>query len=80
MKSGQISVLDTTEEWYNAYEKDIAVANFYYSKPTSIGKCIFIDILYSNKIIQNTDGQSTWGLLTLCPSSEDCLDFAWDLV
>ena len=48
MKSGQISVLDTTEEWYNAYEKDIAVANFYYSKPTSIGKCIFIDILYSN--------------------------------
>ena len=24
--------------WYNAFEKDIAVANFYFSKPTTIGK------------------------------------------
>ena len=45
MRTGQISVVNSQEEWYNAYEKDIAVANFYYSKPTSIGKnhlfCIF---------------------------------------
>ena len=36
--TGDISVVSSQEEWYNAYEKDIAVANFYYSKPTSIGK------------------------------------------
>ena len=23
--------------WYNAFEKDIAVANFYVSKPTALG-------------------------------------------
>ena len=46
VKSGQISVLDTTEEWYNAYEKDIAVANFYYSKPTSIGKNHLLSVAF----------------------------------
>ena len=45
MRRGQISVVDSQEEWYNAYEKDIAVANFYYSKPTSIGNNHLLSII-----------------------------------
>ena len=83
VRGDQIRVVDSQEEWYNAYEKDIAVANFYYSKPTSIGKnfdhSLVAFFLYLGHF-QNTEGLSTWALLTLSPNWEDFLDFAWDSV
>ena len=62
VRTGQISVVDSQEEWYNAYEKDIAVANFYYSKPTSIGKKITFFEFF--EFLSGAQGVS----LSVCPA------------
>ena len=31
-------LIDERDKWYNAFEEDIAVANFFFTKPTAIGE------------------------------------------
>ena len=32
------TLIDERDKWYNAFEEDIAVANFFFTKPTAIGE------------------------------------------
>ena len=56
--------------WYNAFEKDIAIANFYVSKPTALGnktKLEHNNNSHSIYFLQNTEGVQTWAGLTSSP-------------
>ena len=32
------TLIDESDKWYNAFEQDIAVTNFFFTKPTAIGE------------------------------------------
>ena len=37
-EEGKATLIDERDTWYNAFEEDIAVANFFFTKPTAIGE------------------------------------------
>ena len=44
------TLIDERDKWYNAFEEDIAVANFFFTKPTAIGELTgWIMILISSQ-------------------------------
>ena len=50
-----LKTADGKKLWYNAFEEDIAVANFFFSKPTILGKVILLAMhfcILKNKILQ----------------------------
>ena len=37
-EESKATLIDEGDKWYNAFEEDIAVANFFFTKPTAIGE------------------------------------------
>ena len=37
-EESKATLIDERDKWYNAFEEDIAVANFFFTKPTAIGE------------------------------------------
>ena len=51
-EKGQICVFLSQEEYYNAFEKDIAVVNIFLGKPTVFGKFLF-SLLQATSLMLN---------------------------
>ena len=37
-EESKATLIGERDKWYNAFEEDIAVANFFFTKPTAIGE------------------------------------------
>ena len=55
------TLIDESDKWYNAFEQDIAVANFFFTKPTAIGETHrgLVPFSFLN-LLQSTERQRTW--------------------
>ena len=52
-EESKATLIDERDKWYNAFEEDIAVANFFFTKPTAIGEMagwMMIFMLFSFRI------------------------------
>ena len=67
------TLIDESDKWYNAFDQDIAVANFFFTKPTAIGATGLIGTIFMSQIYFRVqeDGEhgvhrfdfSAWGSL-----------------
>ena len=45
-EENKATLIDESNKWYNAFEEDIAVANFFFTKPTAIGKEADVNVIF----------------------------------
>ena len=43
------TLIDESDKWYNAFDQDIAVANFFFTKPTAIGATELIGTIFMSQ-------------------------------
>ena len=49
-EESRATLIDESDKWYNAFEEDIAVANFFITKPTAFGKRLLLDNILTSQV------------------------------